>query len=187
MKDTRVAKRYAAALFGVAHRDDILDAVEKDLLLIGRYLAETPSYLRAVLLQPLITDERKYKVLDDAFSDRITATSLSFLKLLIRKRREDLVEVVLSEFRVLLSELTNTVDAEAVTAVELSAEQTQRLIQSLQKMTGKTVRLTTQIDTSLLGGVVVRIGDRIIDGSVRGSLTRLEQHLLGSNSLGGIV
>jgi len=64
MKDIRVAKRYAAALFGVAKRDGILDAVEADLLLVSRFLAEVP-YLRAMLLQPLVSDERKYKVAGD--------------------------------------------------------------------------------------------------------------------------
>ena len=186
MKDIRVAKRYAAALFGVAQRDGILDAVEKDLLLIGRFLAEVP-YLRSVLLLPLISDERKYKILDEAFGDRVTTSSLSFLKLMVRKRREDLIEEALREFRVLLAELENTVDAEAATAVPLTADQSARLTASLQTMTGKTVRLTAHLDPALVGGVVVRIGDTVIDGSVRGQLARLEQQLLGSNSLGGIV
>jgi len=186
LKDIRVAKRYAAALFGVAKRDGILDAVEQDLLLIGRFLAEVP-YLRAVLMQPLVSDERKNKVISDAFGDRVTASSLSFLKLLTRKRREDLIEEALREFRVLLAEHENTVDAEAATAVPLTPDQSARLTQSLQTMTGKTVRLTAHLEPDLVGGVVVRIGDTVIDGSVRGSLARLEQQLLGSNSLGGIV
>ncbi len=61
-------------------------------------------YLRAVLMQPLVSDERKNKVVDDAFGDRVTASSLNFLKLLIRKRREDLIEECIREFRVLLAE-----------------------------------------------------------------------------------
>ena len=68
MKDIRVAKRYAAALFGVAKRDGILDAVEADLLLVSRFLAEVP-YLRAMLLQPLVSDERKYKVVGENLND----------------------------------------------------------------------------------------------------------------------
>jgi len=186
MKDIRVAKRYAAALFGVAKRDGILDAVEADLLLVSRFLAEVP-YLRAMLLQPLVSDERKYKVAGDAFGDRVTPYTLSFLKLMIRKRREDLIEEALREFRALLAEFENTVDAEAASAVPLTEDQMTRLTQSLQTMTGKTVRLTTHQDTALVGGIIVRIGDTILDGSVRGNLVRLEQQLLGSNSLGGIV
>jgi len=184
MKDIRVAKRYAAALFGVALRDGILDSVEQDLVLISRFVAEVP-YLRAVLMQPLVSDERKYTVITEAFGARVTASTLSFLKLLVRKRREDLIEECIREFRVLLAGHANIVDAEAATATAMTPEQQERLTQSLQAMTGKTVRLTAHVEPEMLGGVIVRIGDNIIDGSVRGKLQRLERQLLGSNALGG--
>ncbi len=185
MKDSRVARRYAAALFGVAVRDNILDAVAQDLTLISRFVAEVP-YLRAILMQPLVSDQRKNKVATDAFGDRVTATSLNFLKLLIRKRREDLIDECVRQFRVLLAERNNTAEAVAYSAVPLSPDQVERLTQSLQAMTGKTVHLTAEVDHTMLGGVIVRLGDTIMDGSVRGRLHRLEQQLLGAQSLGGI-
>ena len=186
MKDVRVAKRYAGALFAVAERNGILDAVASDLTLISRFLAEVP-YLRAIIMQPLVSDSRKNAVADDAFGDRVTAASLNFLKLLIRKRREELIEECTREFRTLMAEHTNTADAEASTAVPLTPDQTERLTQSLQKLTGKTIRLTTQVDASLVGGVVVRIGDTVMDGSVRGKLERLERQLSGANSVSGTI
>ncbi len=179
MKDTRVAKRYAAALFGVAQRDGILDAVAQDITLIERFVGEVP-YLRAVLLQPLITEDRKLKVVDDAFGDRVTASSLNFVKLLIRKRREDLISECIAEFRHLVAEAQNRVSARATTAVPLTELQTQQMVAGLEKMTGKTVTLTTEIDPAILGGAVIRMGDTVIDGSVRGSLERLERQLMGS-------
>jgi F-type H+-transporting ATPase subunit delta len=179
MKDIRVAKRYSAALFEVAKRDGILDAVAQDLDVVERYLAEIP-YLRAVLLQPLVSEERKYMVAGDAFSDRITATTLNFVKLLIRKRREELIAECIREFRALLAENNNTIDAVATTAVPMSDTQTARLTESLQKLTGKTVNLTTRTDPAIIGGAVVRLGDTVIDGSVSGGLERLEQRLLGA-------
>ena len=186
MKDIRVAGRYAAALFGVARRDGILDAVEQDLTLISRFLADVP-YLRAVLMQPLVSVSRKNIVVDEAFGDRVTASSLNFLKLLIRKRREDLISECIREFRALLAEHTNTVDAEAWSAIPMTLEQQERLVVSLHTLTGKKVRLTAEVDHTLVGGVVVRIGDTVMDGSVRGKLERLERQLLGANTLGGTV
>ncbi len=180
MKDIRVASRYAGALFAVAERGSILDAVAADLELMRRFLTEVPR-LRAVIMEPLVSDSRKYAVADEAFGDRVTASSLNFLKLLIRKHREDLIEECAREFRALLAEHTNTADAEASSAVPLTPEQTARLTQSLQTMTGKTIRLTTQVDAALVGGVVVRLGDTVIDGSVRGKLERLHRQLLGDN------
>ena len=181
MKDIRVASRYAGALFAVAERNGILDAVAADLTLMHRFLTEVP-YLRAVLMQPLVSDSKKNSVADEAFGDRVTAASLNFLKLLIRKRREELFEECTREFGVLLAARTNTADAEVSTAVPLTPEQITRLTQSLQTLTGKTIRLTTQIDAALVGGVVVRIGDTVMDGSVRGKLERLERQLSGTNS-----
>ncbi len=180
MKDVRVAKRYAAALFGIAKRDNILDAVTADVLLIERFIAEVP-YLRAVLLQPLVSEAKKDKVATDAFSDRVTATSLNFVKLLIRKRREDLIDECIREYRALVAESQNRVDAVATTAVAITPQQTTQLILSLERLTGKNVSLTTVIDPDILGGTIVRMGDTIIDGSVRGRLARLEQQLMGAS------
>lgn len=179
MRETRVAKRYASALFEVAKRDAILDSVGEDLAMVERLLKESAN-LRTLFVQPMITDERKIKMVTDIFGDRITATSLNFLKLLIRKRRTDIVDEVIEEFRTLLRDHLGIVDATAQTAATLSAEQLDRLTKSLVQLTGKKVNLTTEIDPHLIGGVVVRIGDYIIDGSLRGRLERLEQHLLGA-------
>lgn len=178
MKDVRVARRYAAALFGIADRDDIIDSVGSDLALIERYLADVP-YLRAVLMQPLASEAHKQKVVTDAFSDRVTATSLSFLNLLIRKRRETLIEECIRDYRALVAARNNTVEALAHSAVPLSETQRVKLTESLSRLTGKDVLLTAEVDSNMLGGVVVRVGDTIIDGSVRGRLQRLEQQLLG--------
>lgn len=180
MRDIRVASRYAGALFAVADRNGILDAVATDLELMRRFLTEVPR-LRAVVMEPLVSDSRKFAVADEAFGDRVTASSLNFLKLLIRKHRESLIEECTREFQALLAEHNNTADAEASSAVALTPEQVTRLTQSLQTLTGKTIRLTTQVDAALVGGVVVRMGDTVIDGSVRGKLERLERQLLGNN------
>ena len=178
MKEVRVAKRYAAALFGLADRDGIVDSVSAALTLIERLLNDVP-YLRAVLNQPMVSQDQKNKVASDAFGDRVTATSLSFLKLLIRKRREGLIGECAREFRALVAERDNTAEATAFSAVPLTPAQTERLTRSLERLTGKLVLLHTEVDAGMLGGVVVRLGDTIIDGSVRGRLQRLEQQLLG--------
>jgi len=184
MKDTRVAKRYAAALFAVAHRDGILDAVTQDLTLVERFLQEVP-YLRAVILQPLVSEDRKVLVATEAFGDRTTATTLNFIKLLISKRREELIDEVIRGFRQLALEQANIVDAEVSSAVALTPAQEQKLVASLESMTGKNVRIHFVIDESIVGGVVVRLGDTIIDGSIRGRLDRLKEQLLGERTAGG--
>lgn len=181
MKDVRVASRYAAALFGIAQRDEVIDAVSRDIALIERFLAEVPN-LRVVLLQPLLSQPKKLKVVTDAFDDRITATTLNFLKLLIRKRREGLIDECIREYRARVAEHYNTVDAVAHSAVPLTQAQKELLTQNLQKTLGKTVHLTAEVDSTMLGGLVVRIGDMIIDGGIHGRLRRLQEHLMGAGS-----
>lgn len=181
MKDVRVASRYAAALFGIAKRDEVIDAVSQDVALIERFLADMPN-LRVVLLQPLLSQPKKLKIVADAFDDRITAISLNFLKLLIRKRREGLIDECIREYRALVAAHNNIVDASAHSAVPLTPAQIDLLTQNLEKRLGKTVHLTAEVDSTMLGGLVVRIGDMIIDGGIHGRLRRLEEHLLGAGS-----
>ena len=179
MKDPIVARRYAAALFEVARRDDAIDVVWADLTAIEREL-QSSSSLRDVLLHPLATQERKIYFADKAFGDRVSAATLSFLKLLVRKNREALIDLCIAEYRELVEALHNQVDAEASSAIPLTESQSSSLVSSLQVMTGKSVNLSQKIDPSVIGGVVVRIGDTIIDGSLRGRLRRLEEQLLGA-------
>jgi F-type H+-transporting ATPase subunit delta len=179
MKDPIVARRYAAALFEVARQDDAIDVVWADLTAVERELTNSPS-LRDVLLHPLATQERKLYFTDKAFGDRISAATLSFLKLLIRKNREGLIDVCISEYRDLVEGLHNQVDAVASSAVPLTELQSNKLVEALKVMTGKSVNLSQNLDPSVIGGVVVRIGDTIIDGSLRGRLRRLEEQLLGA-------
>ncbi len=181
MKDIRVAARYAGALFAVADRNGILDAVATDLELMRRFLAEVP-HLRAIVMEPLVSDTRKNKVADEAFGDRVTAASLNFLKLLIRKRREDLLDECAREFGILLAAKNNTADAEVSSAVPLTPAQAEKLTAGLQTLTGKTIKMTMSVDPALVGGIVVRIGDTVMDGSVRGKLERLERQLSGANA-----
>lgn len=183
MKDTLVARRYAMALFQVARKDASMDTVWADLLAIERELERLPA-LRTVLLHQLATEERKIHFAELAFGDSVSAASLGFLKLLIRKKRETMLDLCIAEFRTLVEELNNIVDATAISAAPLTGEQSGNLVEALKKMTGKYVHLTHEIDKSILGGVIVRIGDNIIDGSLRGRLRRLQKQMLSATQTG---
>ncbi|HEX5323949.1 MAG TPA: F0F1 ATP synthase subunit delta [Capsulimonadaceae bacterium] len=179
-QEIRVAKRYAAALFDVALRGDSVEAVANDLTVVELFVREVP-YLRAVLMQPLITEQRKRKVLSDAFGERIAATTLNFLYLMVRKRRENVLDETITEFRRLADEHANRVVAHVSSVVPLSEEQLSTLARALQRRTGKNVHIEAQVDDTMLGGVRVRIGDEVIDGGLRTQLERLRGTLLGSS------
>lgn len=180
MQDESVARRYAAALFAEAVKDNGLDAVRDDLGAVVNAVNTVVS-LKAMLAEPTITENRKTEMLTKAFGGRVGDMTLAFLKLLTSKRRIELLGAVNEEFVRLTREYQSVASATATTAVPLTAEEQSALTAKLAAMTGKTIELTTAVDPSVMGGVFVRIGDTVYDGTVRGNLDRLRERLLARN------
>lgn len=177
MNEESVARRYAAALFAQAKETGLLRLVRDDLDSVAQAYKQVRA-LRTILDEPFITQERKKGALNAAFGGKISASTLSFLNLLTDKRRLDIIPEVSEEFRRLVRASDNIALATAQTAVPLSPADTERLQQSLEARTGLKLELKTSVDPSLIGGVLVRIGDTVYDGSVRGNLERLREQLL---------
>jgi F-type H+-transporting ATPase subunit delta len=177
MREESVARRYAAALFAQAKKTDALQRIEADLALVAEAMTRTPM-LRSMLAQPQVTEARKKQSLRNAFGDQISPATLAFLNLLVDKRRADLLVTAQAEFTRMSRDYRNVARATATSAVPLTPEQTAALEASLEARTGKDIELETAVDPSLIGGVLVRIGDTVLDGSVRGSLDRLREQLL---------
>jgi F-type H+-transporting ATPase subunit delta len=177
MRDESIARRYAAALFAQGEKAGTLDAVQTDLLTIAQSVKEVP-FLHALLAQPTITEARKKAVLNEVFTGKVGAATLGFVNLLADKRRIEILGDVATEFVRMVRDYKNIAIATATTAIPLSASETQSLVSSLEAKTGKTIQLNTEVDPQVLGGVLVRIGDTVYDGTVRGNLDRLRDHLL---------
>lgn len=175
--DDRVAHRYARALFTAASQLGKSDRVQSDLEVLAGLWRDTPT-LRKALESPLIPAERKLQVLDRAFGKDVDALTSSFLRLLVEKRREGILPAVSVGYRALADQARGMVRAQAVVASDLEAEQQQELVAGLQQRTGKQIELTVRVDPQILGGIVVRLGDTVIDGSVRGALERLRERML---------
>ncbi len=179
MREERVAKRYARALFNAAVRTQAVDEVNEALQQLLDTLNKQPP-LRTLLLNPLIPRERKQQMVQEAIGRQTHPLLASLLSVLVDKRRERLLPEVGREYVELRDEHLGILRVQATTAYPLDNNQEQALVRSLERRTSKTVVLQTQVDPSLIGGIVVRIGDTIIDGSVRGQLLRLRQYLLNA-------
>ena len=177
MREESVARRYAAALFEQAAKTNAVAQAGDELTLVAETVAASGA-LRALLGQPLVTEQRKKLALRNAFGDRVSPGVLAFLDLLVDKRRIGLLPEVQREFARLVLEYRNIAHARAVSAVPLTPEQTAALERSLEARTGKDIQLETEVDPSVLGGILVRIGDTVLDGTVRGNLERLREQLL---------
>jgi|YNPMSStandDraft_1061717.scaffolds.fasta_scaffold20072_4 F-type H+-transporting ATPase subunit delta len=179
MREERVARRYARALFQVALREQAVEVVNEALHQLLRALQEQPS-LQRLLLTPYIPRERKRQMIRQAIERQTHPLLVSLVDVVVDKRREGILPEIAREFAALRDEHLGIVRVHVTTAYLLAPQQEEALIQSLQQRTGKTVVLETQVDPSLIGGVMVRIGDTVIDGSLRGQLQRLKQYLLNA-------
>ena len=176
-RDLRAARRYATALFATAQRQDKLDSVTRDLHMVVDLMDQTPA-LDEMWGSKVVPTGKKRELIGMLFGASIDPLTLSFLRLLADKRREDILSLVRLEVQQLSDSSRRLVRAAATFALQPTDDERAKLIQSLEKRTGEHVELTVNVDPRILGGVVVRMHDKIIDGSVRGTLESLREQLL---------
>ncbi|MEW6540377.1 MAG: F0F1 ATP synthase subunit delta [Bacillota bacterium] len=171
-----VAARYAQALFDVARDNNRVAETENELRGFMRLVDESRD-LQQVLYNPQVPVELKKEIVREAFGKALSGTTLNFLCLVLDRRREPYLKGIAERFFGLANETRNIVEAEVTTALELSVVHKVNLMQVLSRMTGKELRIRYQVDPDILGGLVVRLGDRIIDGSVKRQLERLKDSI----------
>ncbi|MBV6490278.1 MAG: ATP synthase F1 subunit delta [Fimbriimonadaceae bacterium] len=176
MGDTRVARRYAKALYRAAKSQGIVESVEADLAGVVGIIERDPGF-GEFLVSPRIAREHKLPVLERAFSDRVTALTMHALRLMLQKRREDLVPDVYKAFVAIRREHGAVLYAHIASSIELTEKQRSALLTKLEKGSGKKVEAEFSVDSNLLGGIRVAYGNFVLDGSVRGSLRRMRDTL----------
>ena len=176
-----VGRRYAQALFEIATEKKALDAMEEELKGVLAAI-EGERDIQKILCHPQITAAEKQEVLKKIFEGRISETVQIFLYLLVDNHRETYLGEIVAEFINMANAARNMVEAEVISVQELSEAHKKELAQVLNRLAGKEVSPEYKVDSSLLGGMVVRIGDKVIDGSVRNKLKTLKQHLVSKIS-----
>ena len=170
------ARRYAEAAFEVAMRDNTVDAWRSELDSAAEIVAE--ERIGRALANPSIPLETRLATAEQTFGKLVGRQALNLIGLMLRRGRIEELPRLASEFRRLDDERRGITHATATSASALTADDVRALTQHLEQLTGGRVELDTQVDPSLLGGVVVRVGDRLIDGSVRSRLERLRNQLV---------
>jgi F-type H+-transporting ATPase subunit delta len=177
MLNSQLASRYAQALYELAAEQQELDAVEEQLGFVEETLGSAPE-LASLLYHPQVPVEAKKDTVVKVFGPQTNAHVRNFLMLLIDKRRETALPAIVKEYKALADAARNIAAAEITTAMPLSDSQRQALSAKLSAVTGKRVTLQTKVDQRIVGGVIVKIGDKLIDGSVVRQLAMLEATLL---------
>ena len=170
------ARRYAEAAFAVASRDHTEEAWGRDLATVAAIVGE--ERVRDVLDNPAVPLPERVRLVDQLFGSRVSAPVLNLLRLLVDRGRTELLPAVAAEYRRLTNRQQGIVEAVVTSALPLTSDETQAIRQRVEAMAGARVDLRTEVDESLIGGLTVKVGGRLLDASVRGRLERLRDQLI---------
>jgi len=180
MSQSTVARRYATALYEEADDSGVLEEVDEDVLMLRETL-ESNDELSRFFDSPVIPKGKKEDVIQSLLGDRVNALVVRFLRLLVQKDRETMTKAILDQYQGLRDEQRGIVDAHVTVAHPLSEDDREAVVDTLEAQTGKTVRLHLKEDPDLIGGLVIRIGDHVFDGSVQNKLSNLHDRLRRSS------
>ena len=171
MKSVTIARNYAEALFAAgANFGDVLDAVAGAI--------QADERIAVVLQSPRVSKAAKSEILERALKGEAPREFVRFLQAVVRRGRQGLLAEIAQEYQVLLDVKLNRVHAGVTLADEADARMQKQVVERLTEALGREVRAYFRSDPKILGGVVVRVGDRIFDGSVRRRLTALQRRML---------
>ncbi len=183
MKNLAVSRRYAKALILIGQEDGQAEQYSDELeSMVG--LFDTQEEFEKTLVNPLYNKNDRKKVLEAVLAATdLSAVMKSFMILLFDKGRIGFLREIASFYKDLADELKGVVKASIVSATELSAEAVDKIKEALSAKTGKTIVLSVEQDPGLIGGVVTKIGDLVLDGSVKTQLINMRETLTKGESV----
>jgi F-type H+-transporting ATPase subunit delta len=173
-----VAKRYAVALFDAAVKMGIADQVNGDLAGFDRLLSTSSDFHRYMRSPQILTDAKKHLVVK-AFAEESSGLFINFVLLLIDKKRLESFSEIAEAYNHLYERSQGVVEVRAITAVPLDGDLERKTVETIEDKTGKKVRLIKVTDARIIGGMILIMEDKIIDGSIRHRLGILKKELTG--------
>lgn len=179
MNDARIGRNYAEALLTLARKDEeqkewgaLIDAISAGM--------REDHTLRTFLQSPKLSSARKIQIIELALGRRVPKLFLRFLETVIMKRRQMLIPEIASEYRLLIDESEDRVHVNVTVARELAEPERDALSRQLGRLFGKRVVPHISLNPAILGGVIVKVGDTVMDGSVRRRLASLKHRMLST-------
>ncbi len=171
-----IARRYAGAIFDIGMKQNTLDRTLEDVQEIAKLFSIRK--LAYLLREPNIPAERKETAIRQGLASKVLPTSLNLALLVVQRELVDVMPNIARELNQLVLNHKNEAKAEVTTATQLDKTTQSQVQRALERMTGKKIMLETRVQPNILGGVVARVGDQVIDGSVERRLKLLQQQLL---------
>ena len=177
MLNIQLASKYATAIFEIAREEKNLDGYDKDLGKVREDVFSIPEAVK-FFQNPLVPHKAKKDLLTRAVGKEVSATVMNFLMLLVDKTRIGVFNEIYDIFTSLKNKEQGVLIADVTTAFPLTKKQQDALVKKLTSLTGRKIQIRTHKDTSILGGVILKIGDKRIDGSAAGRLRNLRTSML---------
>ena len=171
-----IANRYAEALFHIGEEEKLTDMLYQELSEIVN-LIKVNQDLFSILKSPVISKKEKISLIDNIFEDKININIKNFLKILIEQDRISFISDISDSYKELLNEKNNILEGFVISAIPMKKEEIKELEEKLSEKYNKNVTLENKVDKSILGGVLVRLGNEEIDGTVKTRLDKMKEQL----------
>ncbi|OON97768.1 MAG: ATP synthase F1 subunit delta [Epulopiscium sp. Nele67-Bin005] len=171
-----ITNRYATALFTLAQEQDKLEQFEQEATVILEVLTKEVEFIQ-VLEQPGILQGEKIKLVEDVFGGKASDEFVGLFVLLVKKSRQSFIIEILEAFIDMAKETKGFMKASVTSAIALDEKQLAQIKANIEKSTSKQIELTALVDPNIIGGMIIRVGDKVVDGSVRGKLQALKTDL----------
>ena len=179
MNQTILAKRYAKAIFAVGQEQDKYEEYNEVLQGLAELFTTHPDVADA-LINPLYPLDVKEKMMTGIVGSMEVDTVMgNFLNLLVQKKRAEILPEIAICYKTMVDEEKNISHGNVISAIELSDELKSNVQTVLEKLTGKKVELTTSVDPSIIGGIIAKVGDLVLDGSIKTQLAGLKDSIKG--------
>jgi F-type H+-transporting ATPase subunit delta len=174
MRDIKVASRYAKSLLKIAIEENSLADIHNDMVLVNDVCINNKE-LRLLFHSPIIKSDKKTAIMNEIFGGKISKISNSFIAIIISKKRESLIGDIASSFIETYKTHKNIKTAQVTSAIPLSKDQKDKVIAILKSSNNtESVDLEEIVDPAIIGGMIVRVGDKQVDESIKRKLTNLE-------------
>lgn len=174
MKQSRATIRYAKALLQLSIEQNTLEESYYDMVLLDGICSQSKE-LSLLLKSPIVKTDHKLKIFDLIFTNKISKVSMSFVNIIIVKKRESLLQGIAKSFVNLYKTYNNIETATITTAIKISDELKNKVISYIKTQTNNKVELKEVIDENIIGGAIIRMGDKQLDASISTEISELRQ------------
>ncbi len=182
MKNVRVARRYAMALMMATQEQKSSDRTAEDLEVIQKLILASREF-RVFIASPIVSVTKKIEIFRELLGHRVSQATLAFIELLTSKNRESLLPELIEQFNALRDEKLGIITVDVQSAIEFTSPQEKDLEGQLERYTKKKVRIRYALDKVIKGGLVVRIGDTVLDASIKRQLELLRERFVLGDAL----